>query len=276
MEGGSGMILFDEAFQEIITLGYSFLIAMALAMARAAGMVIILPVFVRTGITGILRGSVVIAIALSLVPHVMVEVSAAGEVGALVLTVVLLKEGFIGFLLGFALGIPFWGVEAAGEVVDFQRGLMGATISDPSQTSEASVTGTFLVLTMITLFFIADGMMIVIDTLYQTYRIWPLFDLSPELSIASAASLFKLIDDIMRLAFVIAGPVMIAMFLGDAVLAAITRFAPQLNVFVLSMGVKSAIFVAMMPLYAVFILDHIGDAFAPLHHVADQFREMIR
>ncbi|MEZ5932789.1 MAG: type III secretion system export apparatus subunit SctT [Alphaproteobacteria bacterium] len=270
------MLLFDEAFQDIITLGYSFLIAMALAMARAAGMVMVLPVFVRTGISGILRGGVVIAIALSLVPYVMVEIAEAGEVGALVLTGVLLKEGFIGFLLGFVLGIPFWGVQSAGDVIDFQRGLMGASISDPSQSSEASVTGTFLVLTMITLFFMVDGMMIVIETLYQTYTIWPLFDLSPELSIASAVALFKLIDDIMRLAFVIAGPVMIAMFLGDAVLAAITRFAPQLNVFVLSMGVKSAIFVAMMPLYAVFIFGYINDAFAPLHHVAEQFRELIR
>ena len=149
-------------------------------------------------------------------------------------------------------------------------------ISDPSQAGEASVTGTFLVLTMITLFFMVDGMMIIIDTLYQTYAIWPLFDFTPKLSLDSAAALFTLIDSVMRLAFVIAGPIMIAMFLGDAVLAAITRFAPQLNVFVLSMGVKSAIFVAMMPLYAVFIFDYMGDAFTPLYDIAEQFRRMIR
>lgn len=268
--------MFEEAFQDLVTIGYSFLIAMALAMARATGLVIILPVFVRTGITGILRGGVVIAIALSLIPYVIAEMEKVGEIGALALTGVLLKEGFIGFLLGFALSIPFWGVQSAGDVVDFQRGLMGASISDPSQNEEASVTGTFLVLTMITLFFMVDGMMIVIETLYQTYAIWPLFDLTPKLSVTSATALFTLVDDIMRLAFVIAGPVMIAMFLGDAVLAAITRFAPQLNVFVLSMGVKSAIFVAMMPLYAVFIFDYIEDAFAPLYGVAEQFRELIR
>ena len=88
--------------------------------------------------------------------------------------------------------------------------------------------------------------------------------------------MFRLLDDMMRLAFVIAGPLIIAMFLGDAVLAAITRFAPQLNVFVLSMGVKSAIFVALMPIYAIFIFDYIGDAFAPLYDIAEQFRRMIR
>jgi type III secretion protein T len=84
------------------------------------------------------------------------------------------------------------------------------------------------------------------------------------------------LDDIMRLAFVVGGPVIIAMFLGDAVLAAITRFAPQLNVFVLSMGVKCAIFVAFMPIYAVFIIDYMGEAFVPLGDVTEQFRRMIQ
>lgn len=270
------MTAFDNALSEFVTVGYGYMIAMALAMARATGMVIIFPVFARTGITGILRTGVVIAMSMPLLPYILDEIATVGEVGTLLLVGVVIKEGFIGFLLGMALGIPFWGVQSAGDVIDFQRGSTGATMVDPSQSSEASVTGTFLVLTMITLFFVIDGMMLVIDTLYQTYKIWPLFDFTPKLSLESAAALFTLIDQIMRLAFVIAGPIVIAMFLGDAVLAAITRFAPQLNVFVLSMGIKSAIFVALMPLYAVFIFDYIGEAFSPLYDVAEQFRRMIR
>ncbi len=270
------MFLFEETFSELVTLIHTFLIAMVLGMARVTGMLIILPIFVRTGITGILRSGVAIAIALPLVPYVIDQVNSVGQPNMLVLMGVILKEGFVGFILGLVFGVPFWGIESAGDVMDFQRGLVGASISDPSQTSEASVTGTFLVLAMITMFFMVDGMMIVIETLYQTYTIWPLFDFTPKLSLESGAALFKLIDQVMRLAFVIAGPVMIAMFLGDAVLAAITRFAPQLNVFALSMGVKSAIFVALMPIYAVFIFDYIGDAFAPLYGIAEQFGRMIR
>ena len=59
------MLAFNELLTEIVTLGYGVLIAMAMAMARITGLVIILPVFVRTGITGILRSGVVIAVALS-------------------------------------------------------------------------------------------------------------------------------------------------------------------------------------------------------------------
>ena len=269
-------MLFSDAFSELIAIGGSFITALALAMARAMGMVVVLPIFTQTGITGIIRTGVVIAIAFSLLPFVMHELESASRPGTPLMFAVLLKEGFVGFLLGLAFGIPFWGVQSAGDLVDFQRGLMGATIADPSQNSEASVTGLFLLLTMITLFFIVGGMMIVIETLYRTYAIWPLFDFTPKLSVENAATMFTLLDNIMRLAFVIAGPVMIAMFLGDAVLGAITRFAPQLNVFVLSMAIKSAIFVALMPLYAVFIFGYIDDALGPLHDIAEDFRRMIR
>ena len=72
------MTPFDNAFGELVTIGYSYLIAMALSMARAMGMVVIFPVFVRTGITGILRTGIVIAIAMPLVPYAMAEIAAAG------------------------------------------------------------------------------------------------------------------------------------------------------------------------------------------------------
>ncbi|MDH3660605.1 MAG: hypothetical protein OEU92_11365, partial [Alphaproteobacteria bacterium] len=71
------MPLFDDTLREIFALGYGYLVAMALAMARATGMAIVLPIFVRTGITGILRSGVVIAITLPLVPYVMSEIDSA-------------------------------------------------------------------------------------------------------------------------------------------------------------------------------------------------------
>ncbi|MGI9436202.1 MAG: type III secretion system export apparatus subunit SctT [Geminicoccaceae bacterium] len=267
---------FLDVFVEVLEPAFDYLIAMSIAMARGTGIAIIMPLFLRTGITGILRSGVVIAISLPLLPYVFAELTRVEAPGMLFVISVVLKEGFIGFLLGIAFGLPFWGIEAAGDVIDFQRGSTGATMVDPSQVSEASVTGTFLVLVMLTLFVVVGGMTIVVDTLYKSYAIWPIFDFTPKLSVQSAVLFFGLLDEVMRLAFVIAGPVIIAMFLGDAILASITRFAPQLNVFVLSMGVKSAIFVALMPIYAVFLVDYLGQALTPTFDVVEQFRRLIR
>ncbi len=260
----------------IVDAVYGWFIAMGLTMPRAMGLVSVVPIFTQIGLTGLLRTGFVLAIALPLLPYTINEMDQFGALGIGHIAAIVLKEGFLGLILGFIFGLPFWGIQSAGDIADFQRGLMGASIGDPSQTSEASITATFLVIIMITLFVVAGGITVVVETLYRSYEIWPILDLAPNLSLESAGLFLAALDDIMRLAFVVGGPVIIAMFLGDAVLAAITRFAPQLNVFALSMGVKSAIFVAFMPIYAVFILDYMGEAFVPLGNVIEQLQGMIR
>lgn len=265
-----------SSLREIIDAVFRYFMAMGLTMPRVMGIVTVIPIFTQVGLTGLLRTGFVVAVALPLLPYTLNEMQTFGTLGIGHIAATVIKEGFVGLILGFTFGLPFWGVQAAGDIADFQRGLMGANIGDPSQTSEASITATFLILIMITLFVVGGGIAVVVETLYRSYLIWPILDFSPELSLDSATLFLKALDDIMRLAFVVGGPVIIAMFLGDAVLAAITRFAPQLNVFVLSMGVKCAIFIAFMPIYAVFILDYMGEAFVPLRDVIDEFQRMIR
>ena len=261
---------------DLVNGAFAYLMAISLSMPRAMGIVMIIPVFTRVGLTGILRTGFVVAITLPLLPYTMQELQEFGPLGIGHMAATVLKEGFIGMAIGFIFGLPFWGVESAGDIADFQRGLMGANLGDPSQTSESSITATFLVLIMIVLFIMVGGMGIIVETLYRSYLIWPLLDFTPQLSLEAGTLFLRALDDIMRLAFVVGGPVIIAMFLGDAVLAAITRFAPQLNVFVLSLGVKCAIFTALMPLYAVFILDYMSEAMVPLDNVLDEFQRMIR
>ena len=54
---------------------------------------------------------------------------------------------------------------------------------------------------------------------------------------------------------IIAAPVIIVMFLATIGLGFVNRTAPQLNVFFLSMPIKSAIGVALLIVYLPFIMD---------------------
>jgi type III secretion protein T len=56
-------------------------------------------------------------------------------------------------------------------------------------------------------------------------------------------------DNAMRLAVVIAGPIMAIMFLAEFSLAMISRFAPQIQVFVLAMPIKSALAIMVLIFY---------------------------
>jgi type III secretion protein T len=59
----------------------------------------------------------------------------------------------------------------------------------------------------------------------------------------------------LRATGLIAAPVIIIMFLATLGLGFVNRTAPQLNVFFLSMPVKSALGIAMLVIYLPFIMD---------------------
>ncbi|HET8729243.1 MAG TPA: type III secretion system export apparatus subunit SctT [Alphaproteobacteria bacterium] len=255
---------------------FTYLVAVALAMARGVAMATVLPVFTRMGITGILRNGVALALALPLIPQIAGELSLPAALGPWTLIALALKEAFIGLLLGVAFGIPFWGAEAAGDVADLQRGASGAYLIDPSAAGEASVTGTLFVVVLLTVFFAAGGMTILADAYYRSYAIWPATAFLPGFSAELPGLLLGLLDRIMQLALIIAGPIILIMFVGDALLAIVSRFAPQLNVFDLSLSVKGAVFVLALPLYAVFLVDYLADSLAPLPGVVDLAAEFLK
>jgi type III secretion protein T len=63
----------------------------------------------------------------------------------------------------------------------------------------------------------------------------------------------------MRTCVLIAAPVVIAMFLSEFGLALVSRFAPQLNVFILSMPIKSGVAIALLTVYCSFIIRFFSD-----------------
>ena len=63
------------------------------------------------------------------------------------------------------------------------------------------------------------------------------------------------LDGMLRATVVIAAPVIIIMFLATLGLGLVNRTAPQLNVFFLSMPIKSALGIAMLVIYLPFIMD---------------------
>ncbi len=71
----------------------------------------------------------------------------------------------------------------------------------------------------------------------------------------AATNILFAVDDLMRKTVVISAPVIIVMFLATLGLGLVNRTAPQLNVFFLSMPVKSALGIALLVIYLPFILD---------------------
>jgi type III secretion protein T len=122
------------------------------------------------------------------------------------------------------------------------------------------------------LFLAADGLRTVASTLYESYAIWPILEPAPRLETASGALVLHLLDRVVRVALILAFPVLLMMFLAMLTLMIIARFAPQLNVFDLSMAARNLSFFIVMPLYAAFLVEYFKSEFGGLSAVLADLR----
>jgi type III secretion protein T len=247
------------------------LAAFGLGLARALGLLQILPVATRLGLTGMHRAGIGAALTLVCLPLLLQQLHPADITGAhmLLLTV---KEGVVGFVLGLLFAAPFWAAETAGELIDQQRGSRGAVSPDPISQEQSGITATLFVLTIITIFVVSGGFHWVIDAILQSYQIWPVSTLTPHFARAAAPHMLELLDAILRSGLILAGPMLIAMLLAELGLALVSRFAPQLNVFDLSMSLKGLVQVIGLPIYAVFLIGYFRDLLGPIVNMAPELR----
>jgi type III secretion protein T len=241
----------------------TYVIATSLSMARMLGLVIIMPAFTRLGLSGLLQGVVAIALALPLVPMVEGTVAAAHLTPILAATL-LLKEVLIGLMIGLVLGVPIWAAEAAGTMLDVQRGSAAASLLDPSAGTEEGVTGTLLGLIMVALYFSFGGLPLTLKTMYESYQLWPAASVLPALTATAGQFFVALLDNIITMGLVLVAPIVIFMLLADLMLALVARAAPQINIFALSLNVKNLIFSVLLVLYGAFMIKYMGNDLALL------------
>jgi type III secretion protein T len=240
-----------------------YLLACGLALSRMAGLVMITPVFTRTGLTGLLRSVVAFVLALPIVP--MLVASLGGEHLTVLASIALLtKEAVVGLTIGLVFGVPFWAAEAAGEILDLQRGSREATLFDASGAEEMNITGTLFGLTMVALYFVSGGLSVTLRAVYDSYQLWPAMRFLPLFGAAAAENFLALLDSVVKLAVILVIPVIICLLLSDLLLALVARAASHFNIFALSLTVKSLVFSILLVIYCAFLIRYMGSDLATL------------
>ena len=233
---------------------HRWILAAVLAMARIGGAFAICPALTESMIPGVARHAATLGFAVLAVPFIYTNMP-PGEPSGWMFALLAAREALIGFLIGFFSAIPFWIAENVGNFIDNQRGATMGEVYSPINGAQVSTTGIFFTQLVSTLFFVGGAVFLFLGALYKSYAVWPVFTAS--LSFASDAPIQVLgaLDGMLRTTVVISAPVIIIMFLATLGLGLVNRTAPQLNVFFLSMPVKSALGVAMLIVYLPFIMD---------------------
>lgn len=232
-------------------------VALGLCMTRWLGLTLIMPVFSRSGVTGLVRGGFSFAMAVPMLPVGMGTIASLDQSGALMVLVLLsAKEWIVGMGLGLLLGLPFWAAEMAGELLDVQRGMAGGSAqADPQGMNKTSMIGTFFAIASVALFLVAGGVDIIAGAVYDSYRLWPMGDLAPTIRPESVQVFVDLLHRMTLIAVSIAAPLAIATMASDFLLGFIGRLAPSLNSYQMGAALKSLILAVMLPLYAGFFIN---------------------
>lgn len=256
----------------ITELAYPLIVAAAISVSRALGMIMLTPAFTRLGMTGMIRSAVAFTISVPIISPVADIFAASGQPTSFDLAGLVLKEMVVGALIGLVFGIPFWAAELAGDLVDLQRGSTMSQLLDPSGGSETSVTATLLTITLLSLFFMSGGFMLLLEGFYGSYRLWPATRFTPVLEPGAVYSVLVQLDRIMQIGVLLIAPLVSALLLADIMLALLSRMAPQLHIFDLALAVKNLLFALLLAIYIVFLMPLFFDQLAGLREGTEIMR----
>lgn len=246
--------------QELLATYQPFILALLLAQGRMIGFLQQFPLFSYTGIQGQIRA--IFALAISYPIAVMIEPEVRQlTVGNTALIIALLaKEVALGFGLGTVLAIPFYGVQAAGDFIDHQRGASMVNQTDPVNAAESTTSGTILLLTSLAIFVVAGGLFVIVQVIYDSYQFWPATSLMPNTNIELFSLLGFSLNLLIQIGLIIAGPVLIVLFMVDLVLAFGSRAAGRIQLDDMSQGTKNVIVILLIPFYGIFLSQYVqGD-----------------
>jgi len=238
----------------------SWLLAWAFTAPRVLVAFALLPILTEPVVPRTLRNGVIMTMSLFILPLTH-EQFLNIEINTLTMLGILVKEGFLGLLLGYTLSVPFWAVKAAGFLIDMQRGVMSALYFSPVTANMVSPLGGLFSLLLTTLLLVSGGFLILLQTLYFSYQTWPIDQFFPQFTLEVASFFLQQLDLLLYTSVLIAGPFLGMMFLVDFGLGMVGRFLPQLNVFLAAMPVKSGLTFFMLTLYIGFLAEYLKDGF---------------
>jgi len=218
---------------------------LALGYARIAPLFYLLP-FLNGNLLGsaMIKNTLILLVALGLARG---QAELPAELGSVDLLALVLHEGVIGLSLGVLLVLPLWLANAMGSIIDNQRGATLSNTMDPINGVETSELSNFFNLFSAAVFLQSGGMLLTLQSLDASYRLFPLEGgLTLNLN-----AILALLDHVVGRGLVLAAPVVACLFLTEVALGLLSRFSQQLNAFSVAMTVKSAVAFMILLMYSI-------------------------
>ncbi len=206
-----------------------------LVFSRVLGIFAFNPILSRRNIPQIVK--VVCCILISMIV-IMVRQPEPVETGTVigVYLAMLLKEGFVGAVLGFITDMFFYSVQMSGEIMDMQSGLGMAKVFDPGTNLQMSIMGSFVSFMMYLYFFVINAHLTYIELFVKSFDIIPLgFEgINPDLGI----SIVEYFSVVLTLVLKIAMPLIVSQTILQFCVGVLMKSVPQIQIMVINIQLK--------------------------------------
>ncbi|RFP09340.1 EscT/YscT/HrcT family type III secretion system export apparatus protein [Duganella sp. BJB488] len=176
--------------------------------------------------------------------------------------VLVVKEMFIGMVIGYAASTIFWVAQSVGVVIDNMAGFNNIQTSNPLRGEQSTPISNVLIQLAIVLFYASGGMLVLLDVVFASFRWWPLSTALPTLSGSAETFLIHRLDSVMTVAVKLVSPVILVLVLIDLGFGLMARAADKLEPMALSQPIRGAIALLMLVLLTGSFVDEFKTEFS--------------
>lgn len=237
-----------------------------ICLARVAGFVGAIPIFLGNQTPVQVKAGLVFMIALVLFP-VMEPSMVSLALDPISFLLLLLAEVLLGSMIALIAKMVFTAVEYGGTVIGYQMGFAAANIFDPQNERQLPLISQFQNVFAILIFLAVDGHHVFFQVAAESYKLLPpgAFNISGE----AIPYLLTLSSRIFFLGIQFSAPILAVLLLSGLILGILSRVFPQLNVFLLSfplnIGLSFTVIGLTLPLVTILLrreFDDLANRFA--------------
>lgn len=225
-----------------------------LVFARILCIFIFNPILSRRNIPTIVKITISVFITYIVILVVQPEPVDSGTQAGIYL-MMLLRETFIGLVIGFITNLFFTTIQVAGEIMDTQSGLGMAKVFDPETNVQMSVMGSVISFMMYLYFFATNAHMSYIRIFILSFDILPVGGggFNPDLGYTIVSYFSVILAMVIKLAM----PIIAAGFILEFGMGMLMKSVPQIQIMIVNIQMKVAVGFMMLFLIAVPLADFI-------------------
>lgn len=216
------------------------IVTFALIMARVMSIVLLVPFLGGKNAPTEVKMGVGMTLTLILWPTAMGALTGPVTITPIGFMLMMMKETFVGLVIGFVAGKVFYIVEISGQLIDLLRGANQIQLQVPEIEERSSAFGAMQFQLLLCLFLALDLHHPFMVSLFESFRVvplndWPHFQAGFKPFVDYTA---RITADILFIAVLLAMPVGIVTLIIETAFGLMNRVAPQINAYFMAMPAK--------------------------------------